>query len=89
MSKEYRVAVAGATGAVGRAMRDILAERDFPVKELVPLATAKSAGMKLDYRGQEVVCQELTPASFEGIDLAWIESHSRRRRALSIDKYGI
>jgi len=70
MSKEYRVAVVGATGAVGRAMRDILAERDFPVKELVPLATAKSAGMKLDYRGQEVVCQELTPASFEGLDLA-------------------
>ncbi|OFW62038.1 MAG: aspartate-semialdehyde dehydrogenase [Actinobacteria bacterium RBG_16_64_13] len=70
MSKEYRVAVAGATGAVGRAMRSILAERDFPVKELVALATAKSAGMHLDYRGEEVICQELTPESFRGIDLA-------------------
>ena len=70
MSKEYRVAVVGATGAVGRAMRSILAERDFPVKQLVALATAKSAGMRLDYRGTEVVCQELTPESFEGVDLA-------------------
>jgi aspartate-semialdehyde dehydrogenase len=70
VSKEYRVAVVGATGAVGRAMRSILAERDFPVKQLVALATAKSAGMRLDYRGTEVVCQELTPESFEGVDLA-------------------
>jgi aspartate-semialdehyde dehydrogenase len=68
--KEYRVAVAGATGAVGRAMRSILAEREFPVKQLVALATAKSAGMRLDYRGEEVICQELTPESFKGIDLA-------------------
>jgi aspartate-semialdehyde dehydrogenase len=67
---EYRVAVVGATGAVGRAMRSILAERDFPVKQLVALATAKSAGMKLDYKGNEVTCQELTPGSFKGIDLA-------------------
>ncbi len=70
MDKEYRVAVVGATGAVGRAMRSILAERDFPVRQLVALATAKSAGMKLDYRGDEVTCQELTPESFKGIDLA-------------------
>jgi len=70
VSKEYRVAVVGATGAVGRAMRSILAERNFPVKELVALATAKSAGMKLEYKGEEVTCQELTPDSFKGIDLA-------------------
>jgi aspartate-semialdehyde dehydrogenase len=70
VSQEYRVAVVGATGAVGRAMRSILAERDFPVKQLVALATAKSAGMKLDYRGDQVTVQELTPDSFKGIDLA-------------------
>jgi aspartate-semialdehyde dehydrogenase len=70
VSKEYRVAVVGATGAVGRAMRSILAERGFPVKQLVALATAKSAGMRLDYCGDEVICQELTPDSFKGIDLA-------------------
>jgi aspartate-semialdehyde dehydrogenase len=51
-------------------MRSILTERDFPVKQLVALATAKSAGMRLDYRGEEVICQELTPDSFKGVDLA-------------------
>jgi aspartate-semialdehyde dehydrogenase len=70
VSKEYRVAVAGATGAVGRAMRSILAERGFPVKELVALATEKSAGTVLDYCGDQVICQELTADSFKGIDLA-------------------
>jgi aspartate-semialdehyde dehydrogenase len=70
VSKEYRVAVAGATGAVGRAMRSILAERGFPVKELVALATEKSAGTLLDYCGEQVICQELTADSFKGIDLA-------------------
>ena len=70
MSKEYRVAVAGATGAVGRAMRSILEERGFPVKELVALATAKSAGTKLEYHGEGVICQEHTPDSFKGVDVA-------------------
>ncbi len=70
MSKEYRVAVAGATGAVGRAMRSILAERGFPVKELVALATEKSAGTLLDYCGEKVICQELTVDSFKDVDLA-------------------
>jgi aspartate-semialdehyde dehydrogenase len=51
-------------------MRSILAERDFPVKQLVALATAKSAGTCLDYRGDEVICQELTADSFKDIDLA-------------------
>jgi aspartate-semialdehyde dehydrogenase len=51
-------------------MRSILAERDFPVKELVALATAKSAGTKLEFKGGEVVCRELTPDSFRGVDLA-------------------
>ena len=70
MSREYRVAVAGATGAVGRVMRSILAERGFPVKELVALATERSAGTRLDYCGEEVIVRELTPNSFEGVDLA-------------------
>ncbi len=70
MGREYRVAVAGATGAVGRVMRGILEERGFPVKELVALATAKSAGTRLQYAGEEIICQELTPDSFKGIDLA-------------------
>jgi aspartate-semialdehyde dehydrogenase len=47
-----------------------LAERDFPVKELVALATERSAGTVLEYRGEEVICQELTADSFKDVDLA-------------------
>ena len=70
MSKEYRVAVVGATGAVGMAMRTILAERKFPVSELVPLASARSDGKQLDFCGENVTCRELTADSFKGVDLA-------------------
>ena len=70
MSKEYRVAVAGATGAVGVAMRNILAERKFPVKELVALASSRSAGKQLEFCGEPVTSKELTADSFKGIDLA-------------------
>ena len=65
----YRVAVMGATGAVGRVMLEILAERDFPVKELRLLASSRSAGRKIDYRGESLTVQELTAESFAGIDL--------------------
>jgi aspartate-semialdehyde dehydrogenase len=70
VSKEYRVAVAGATGAVGLAMRQILAERKFPVKELIALASTRSAGKQLEFCGEPVICRELTPESFKGVDLA-------------------
>ena len=70
MSKEYVVAVVGATGAVGVAMRNILAERKFPVKELVALASSRSAGKQLEFRGEPVTCKELTADSFRGVDLA-------------------
>ena len=70
MSKEYRVAVVGATGAVGMAMRTILAERKFPVSELVALASARSDGRQLDFCGESVTCRELTADSFKGVDLA-------------------
>jgi len=70
VGREYRVAVVGATGAVGEAMRTILAERKFPVSELVPLASARSEGKKLDFCGEAVTCRELTADSFKGVDLA-------------------
>ncbi len=59
----------GATGAVGRVMLEILAERDFPVKELRLLASSRSAGRQIDYRGESLTVQELTENSFAGIDL--------------------
>jgi aspartate-semialdehyde dehydrogenase len=70
MSGEYRVAVVGATGMVGQAMRDILEERKFPVAELRLLASERSRGRRLPFRGEEVEVQVLGEDSFRGIDLA-------------------
>jgi aspartate-semialdehyde dehydrogenase len=65
-----RVAVVGATGAVGREMLRILEERDFPMAELVPFASLRSEGKRLDFRGDHVVVRALGDRWFEGIDLA-------------------
>jgi len=67
--KEYTVAVLGATGAVGQEMIKILAERNFPVGKLVPLASARSAGKTLQFRGQDVVIQEANDGAFQGVDI--------------------
>ena len=67
--KEYRVAVLGATGAVGREMMKVLEEYAFPVKELIPLASARSAGKKLPFCGSEVTVKEATEEAFEGVDI--------------------
>ena len=66
----YNVAVVGATGAVGRRMISTLEERDFPVAQLTLLASSRSAGQTLGYRGQQVTVQELNADSFQGIDIA-------------------
>ena len=63
------VAILGATGVVGTQMMQCLEERDFPVSKLVPLASARSAGRKLQFRGGEVTVQEATPEAFEGVDI--------------------
>ncbi len=70
MSKSYNVAVAGATGAVGIEMIKTLEKRDFPVKELHLLASSRSAGKKLKFKGEDVVVEELTENSFKNIDIA-------------------
>ena len=67
--KTYTVAVLGATGAVGQEMMNILQERNFPVGKLVPLASARSAGKTLKFRGEDVVIQEACDAAFEGVDI--------------------
>ncbi|MEM9531883.1 MAG: aspartate-semialdehyde dehydrogenase [Pseudomonadota bacterium] len=69
MSKTYKVAVAGATGAVGRAMLDILAQRQFPVGELALLASARSAGTTVEWQGQHLTVQALDDYDFAGTDL--------------------
>ena len=67
--KTYTVAVLGATGAVGQEMISILQERNFPVGKLIPLASARSAGKTLKFRGEDVVIQEACDTAFEGVDI--------------------
>ncbi|MBV9541029.1 MAG: aspartate-semialdehyde dehydrogenase [Alphaproteobacteria bacterium] len=64
------VAIAGVTGAVGAEFIACLDQRKFPVAKLKALASARSAGKTIDFRGQKVVIEELTENSFEGVDIA-------------------
>lgn len=66
----YRVAVVGATGAVGTEMIEVLEERDFPVDTLYPLASARSVGGTITFRGEDVPVQVLNKDSFAEVDLA-------------------
>jgi aspartate-semialdehyde dehydrogenase len=67
--KEYTVAVAGATGAVGNEMITTLEQRKFPVKKLKLLASSRSVGKTITFRGEEIEVEELTENSFKGIDI--------------------
>jgi aspartate-semialdehyde dehydrogenase len=67
--KAFNVAVVGATGAVGNEMIETLEQRDFPVKNLKLLASARSAGTSLSYKGQDVVVQELKEDSFKDVQI--------------------
>ena len=75
-----RVAIVGATGAVGRTMLSILEERSFPLDELVLLASERTAGTRLRYRDQERTVEVLTPRSLEGVDLALSSCGSQIRQ---------
>lgn len=68
--KTYSVAVAGATGAVGVEMVKVLEERGFPVGSLKLLASARSVGKKMKFKGEDVVIEELKHDSFKGVDFA-------------------
>ena len=69
MTKEYNVAILGATGAVGRRMIQQLEQSTIPVKSLKLLASYRSAGTVLKFKGQDLTVEETTPDSFDGIDL--------------------
>lgn len=68
--KAFNVAVVGATGAVGGQMLKTLEDRDFPISKLSLLSSARSAGKKVQFKGQEYTIEEAKPESFEGIDIA-------------------
>lgn len=69
-NRRFNVAVVGATGAVGETMLNILHERDFPIGELVPLASERSAGTRVKFGDRSVVTQNLDQYDFDGIDIA-------------------
>ncbi len=78
MSRTYAVAVAGATGAVGETMLRLLEERNFPVRHLRLLASERSAGTSLTFRGEEIKVEQLGHGSFEGIEIALFSAGATR-----------
>ncbi len=68
--KEFNIAVVGATGAVGSRMIQVLEERNFPIANLKALATARSAGKKIKFRGEEILVEETNSTAFKGVDIA-------------------
>ncbi|RPD86444.1 aspartate-semialdehyde dehydrogenase [Luteimonas sp. 100069] len=76
LNRRFRVAVVGATGAVGETMLSILAERDFPVSELVALASERSAGTTVKFGDDDIVVQDLATFDPSGIDIALFSAGS-------------
>jgi aspartate-semialdehyde dehydrogenase len=74
LKSSYKVAMVGATGAVGETLLAILAERDFPISELVPLASERSAGGKVSFGGQQIAVQLLDTYDFAGVDIAFFSA---------------
>lgn len=70
MSKTYKIAVVGATGAVGEVMLEVLARRTFPVGELVALASARSAGERVSFGSKRIVVQDLADFDPAGVEIA-------------------
>ena len=68
--KKYNVAVVGVTGAVGQEMLRVLEQRKFPVNQLLPLASRRSAGKRMHFKGKSVTVRELKEDSFQNIDIA-------------------
>ena len=88
--KEFNIAVLGATGAVGKEMIKVLQEYKIPVKKLLPLASARSAGSKILFNGKEVEIQEACDSSFYGMDfvLGAVENDMSKKFAPAIVKAG-
>jgi len=80
MSNGLTVAVLGATGAVGREFLDLFEKRNFPIGELRLLASTRSAGEKILFRGQEHVVREVSAEQFEGVDIAFFSAGASRSR---------
>ena len=83
MTKEYKVGVLGASGAVGREVLSCLVERGFPYSEVRALASSRSAGTEVDFGNGELIVQEVGPHSFDDLDIAIFSAGSS-----ASEKYG-
>ena len=81
MTMGITLAIVGATGQVGKVLRDLLAERDFPLEKIRYFASARSAGKTLDWRGQPVVVEDVATADLSGIDIALFSAGGATSRA--------
>lgn len=81
--KLFNVAVVGATGAVGEQIIGLLEKRDFPINQLKLLSSARSAGTKLMFKGQEITVEEATPESFNGVEIALFSAGGDVSKALA------
>ena len=75
-----RIAILGATGAVGEVLRECLAERNFPAGDLVLLASERSAGRSLPYAGEEIEVRAVSADAFDGVDIAIFSAGADRSR---------
>ena len=76
-------AIVGATGAVGKELLQTMGDRELPVGELRLLASSRSAGQRIEFRGESLVVEELTAASFQGIDVALFSAGGETSRAFA------
>src|SRR5215468_5846560 len=83
MKNEPVIAIAGVTGAVGAEFIATMDKRAFPVRKLKALASARSAGKTIDFRGERIVIEELTERSFDGVDIALFSAGSGPSRQFS------
>lgn len=83
--KEFNVAIAGATGAVGEVMIETLEQRNFPVKNLKLLASERSVGKKLKFKGEEIPVEKLEKGVFKGIDIALFSAGGDRSKEFAPD----
>ncbi|KRE39895.1 aspartate-semialdehyde dehydrogenase [Paenibacillus sp. Soil522] len=81
--KLFNVAVVGATGAVGEQIIKLLESRNFPIQNLKLLSSARSAGTKINFKGQELTVEEATPDSFKGIEIALFSAGGDVTKALA------
>lgn len=83
MTKQYNIAVVGATGAVGSKMMENLIKRNFPIQSIKFLASARSAGKSIEFNGQTYTIEEAKPESFEGVEIALFSAGGSVSEALA------